>query len=237
MPDPAAVGPSEARRRPRRPALGFAAFGVLLALALAPAACTGLLRREPDPMRYRLAGSGTHWDVVGRDRVLEDLRPRYPEFFALVLDPGRSEEPDLLELRDDLERTPVTRRNYDALNAVAIAYFELNYRGEAWRGSGHVEFLSAGFRASKLAAVPWRAYGEIDDGALRDAILDFFADAGTGEKLGAGATAGRLVDIVGSLARKETDPERLERIRRLEARIRARLRAADEPRGGRGAGP
>ena len=35
-----------------------------------------------EALRYRLANSGTHWGVVGRDRVLDDLRPRYPDYFA-----------------------------------------------------------------------------------------------------------------------------------------------------------
>lgn len=178
-----------------------------------------------DPMRYRLAESGTHWDVVDRDRVLDDLQPRYPEFFAVVLDPTRSDEADLRTLRDDLEASPVTRTNYDALNAVALAYFELNFRAEAFRHSGDMEFLSAGMRSAKLAAVPWRAYGEIGDPALRDAILDFFEDVATSEKLGARATAGRLARVVESLAPKEDDPDRLARI---EA-IAARMRAADLP--------
>ncbi len=188
-------------------------------------ACAGAA--PSDPLRYRLAHSGSHWDTVGTDRVLEDLQPRYPDFFAVVLDPARPEEPDLRPLRTDLERRPVDRRNYDALNAVAIGYFELNYRGEAARG--RMGFLSIGFRAAQLAALPWRAYGEIDDGALRDAILDFFEDASRGEKLGSARTAGRLGEVVGSLERKESDPDRLRRI----AAIRERMRwASDAARGG-----
>ena len=89
-------------------------------------------------MQYRLrrgqtlANSGTHWDVVRQDRVLDDLRPRYPDFFEVVLDPERSDEPPVLPLRDDLEHRPVDRRNFDTLNALAIGYFELNrYAGNA----------------------------------------------------------------------------------------------------------
>ena len=205
--------------RPRRPRSGGGAATALLGLTLAGCTAFGGAAAG-DPLRYRLAGSGTHWDVVGRDRVLDDLLPRYPGFFAVVLDPGRSDEPSLRRLRDDLESRPVTRENYDALNAVAVAYFEMNYRAEAFRGSGNVEFLSAGFRSAKLAAVPWRAYGEIDDPALRAAILDFFEDVATSEKLGARATAGRLARVVESLARKEDDPERLARIHRIAAKMR-----------------
>lgn len=175
-----------------------------------------------DPLRYRLAESGTHWDRVGSDRVLEDLRPRYPEYFAVVLDPARSDEPPVRTLRDDLERRPVDRRNYDALNALAIGYFELNYRSETFRDEAGLGFLSGGFRTAKLLAVPWRAYGEIEDPRLRDAILDFYEDAGTSAKLGASATAGRLMGIVGSLAAKEPDHRRRRRIEALAGRIEAR---------------
>jgi len=173
------------------------------------------------PLRYRLADSGTHWDVVGRDRVLEDLRPRYPDFFAIVLDPERSDEPPVLRLREDLERRPADRRNFDALNALAIGYFELNYRSESARDDAGVGFLTGGFRSAHLLAIPWRAYREIDDPRLRDAILDFYEDAGTGSKLGASATAGRLVRIVGSLAAKEPDSDRRRRIEALTARLEA----------------
>lgn len=182
------------------------------------------------PRRYRLAGSGTHWDVVGSDRVLEDLLPRYPEFFAVVLDPARSAEADLLPLRDDLESDPVSRRNYDALNAVAIGYFELNHRGEAARLGGSpnsVGFLTAGFRAAHLLAIPWRAYGEIRDDDLRDAILDFFSDAASGTKLSTARTVGRLEKIVASLLPKEDDPRRAARIDELVLEIRESAAAVE----------
>lgn len=178
-----------------------------------------------DPLRYRLADSGTHWDVVGRDRVLEDLRARYPDFFEVVLDPGRSDEPPVLRLRDDLERQPVDRRNFDALNTIAIGYFELNYRSESSRDGDGFRFLSGAYRSAHLLAIPWRAYGEVDDPRLRDAILDFYEDAGTGSKLGAQATAGRLGDIVGSLAAKESDADRRRRIEDLAARLQTEATA------------
>ena len=200
----------------------FFRIGSGIAAALLLAACAGNAPPPAtDPMSYRLAGSGDHWDVVDGDRVAEQLVPLYPDFFAVVLDPARSDEPDVLEIRDDLESRPVDRANFDALNAVAIGYFELNYRGESSRTGGGMEFLTAGFRAAKLAAVPWRAYGEVDDPKLRDAILDFFEDAGSGEKLGARTTAGRLVGIVDSLGRKEHDPARQQRIRDLSAKLAA----------------
>jgi hypothetical protein len=176
-------------------------------------------------MRYRLLGSGSHWDVSGDDPVLQDLLPRYPDFFAHVLDPARTEEENLFDLREDLERAPADRRNYDALNALAIGYFEINYRGEAQRSRGGMGFVSHGFRSAKLAAVPWRAYDLVEEPALRDAILDFFEDASSGEKLGSRRTAPRLTRIVASLARREDDPARRARIGRLVRRLEQLERA------------
>jgi hypothetical protein len=101
--------------------------------------------------------------------------------------------------------------NYDALNAVAAGYFELCYRtGQL----GSRDFADDA-RADRLLIVPWEAYGRIDDPGLRDAILDFFEDAGAGMKLGTAATAPRLAGIVASLETKETDPGRRARIQRL----------------------
>lgn len=206
--------------------------GVLLALlaSVLLSSCTAPLARPGDPLRYRLAGSGSHWDVVGNDRVVDDLLPRYPEFFAVVLDPARTDEADLLPLRDDLEADPVTRSNYDALNAVAVGYFELNHRGEAAlraQSAGGVGFLTSGFRAAHLLGIPWRAYGEIEDAELRDAILDFFEDAASGTKLATARTVGRLERIVGSLVSKEPDPDRARRIEELVAEIRVRAAAVE----------
>ncbi len=214
--------PESPAPRPRRG--GPALWATALGLAAGVACATG--GGASDPLRYRLGGSGTHWDVSGTDRVIDDLLPRYPEYFEVLLDPSRSDEPPVKRLRQDLEHRPVDRRNFDALNAVAVGYFEMNYRGESLRGGGDMGFLSAGFRSAKLVAIPWRAYGEIEDPALRSAILDFFEDVGSGAKLGASTTAGRLARIVESLERKEDDPERLRRIRE----IAAGMRAADERR-------
>jgi len=188
---------------------------------LATLALLGACAQPTSPLRYRLAESGTHWDVVGADRVLDDLLPRYPEFFDVVLDPTRSDEPPVRTLRDDLERRPADRRNFDALNALAIGYYELNYRSEVARDDSSVGFLTGAYRASHLLAIPWRAYGEVEDPALRDAILDFYEDAGTSEKLGAAATAGRLARIVSSLAPKEADAARHQRIVALAAQLEA----------------
>lgn len=170
--------------------------------ALAVAACA----EGTEPTGYQLAHSGTHWDVTRSGRhIVDELQPRYPEFFQVILDPADSREPDLRPLRDDLERDPVGPHSYDALHAVAIAYFELNYRANA--SPGGLNYLSDNFRAAKLLALPWQAYGRVEDGALRDAILDFFEDAGSGEKLATATTAPRLARIVASLEEKETAHE------------------------------
>lgn len=165
------------------------------------------------PARYRLSGSGTHWDVVGDDRVVEDLLPLYPGFFEVILDPNDSSEPDLRPLRDHLEQAQVDRHNFDALNAIAVAYFELNYRAESDRGGDR--YFADSFRAAKLLALPWRAYDGSHDPRLRDAILDFFEDAATSEKLLARDTAPRVGSIVESLETKEPDPDRRARVRRI----------------------
>ena len=191
-------------------------MALLLMTVLLSAGCS----RPPTPLRYRLTNSGTHWDRSGSDRVYEDLESIYPEFFAVILDPARSDMPNVRLVRDDLERQPVTRRNFDALNAVAIAYFETNYRAESGRGEG-LSYISLSQRAAKLVAIPWRAYGETQSADLRDAILDFLEDAGTGGKLFTEATAPRLARVVASLERKEPDPARAQRIRRMAAEFEA----------------
>ncbi len=185
--------------------------GVLCASGLA---CGWMPGAAPETERYRLTDSGADWTGSGRDRVLDDLRPRYPDYFARVLD-GGSGEIDLRPLRDDLERAPVDRRNYDALNAVAIGYFELNSRAEMLRDSGTSAYLGGSMQVARLVAVPWRAYREIENGALRDAILDFFADAASGAKPGSSSTNARLVLVVESLEKQETDAERQARIRAI----------------------
>ncbi len=211
-----------------RMALWIAILGLLgLPGCLGPSAGSGI-----DPMRYRLTGSGERWDVAGEDRLLEDLLPRYPDFFAVVLDPERTDDPPMLAVRDDLEKVPVDRANYDALNAVAIAYYEVNRRGEQAREFGDMEFVRQGYRAAKIVAIPWRAYMEIQDPQLRDAILDFFEDVSTGTKSDSQRTRGRLARIVESLIAKEPDPGRRRRIeeltRILEASVSPLPRAWDD---------
>jgi hypothetical protein len=193
---------------------------LLLAIA---ALGTGCATKPLDPNRYRLAHSGSSWRVSGEDGVLEDLQPRYPDFFQVVLDPTRSDEAPLGELRDDLEKEPIDRANYDALNAAAIGYYEMNLRGEQFREAGDVAFMTAGFRAAKIVAVPWRAYMEIHDEALRGAILDFFEDVASGEKQSSGRTTGRLAGIVHSLVEHEADPDRRARLQRVAATLQAAL--------------
>ncbi len=165
---------------------------------------------EPNPRSYRLMHSGESWERAGSDDVLSDIRPRYAEFFNTIYNRESHYNPNLLPLRDDLERSPVTRANFDALNAVGICYFELNYLAESDRGGP--DYFAHSQRTAKLLAVPWRAYSEISDPALRDAILDFFEDIARGEKRLAARTAPRVKTTVAALAKKETDPVRLARI-------------------------
>lgn len=195
------------------------ALFVLLGLA------GGCASAPPDPMHYRLAGTGSGWEIAGTDRVFDDLAPRYPDFFDVVLEPGRSDDPPTGDLRDDMEKEPVDRSNYDALNSIAIGYFEMNHRGELARESGDVAFISAGFRAAKLVAVPWRAYMEIEDLALRTAIVEFFEDVATGEKRDTPRTMGRLAKIVESLTPKEPDPALRIRLELLTERLLASIPA------------
>ena len=169
------------------------------------------------PLGYDLAGSGSGWRQAAGLPVLEQ---RYPEFFEVILDASDSREPDLRPVRRDLEQAPVDRWNYAALHAIAIAYFELNYRAETTPEDGL--YLGNSFRAAHLVAVPWRAYSIVDDPALRDAILDFFEDVGSGDKPGTARTAHRLASTVASLEPKETDPARKQRIRDISSGLAAR---------------
>jgi hypothetical protein len=162
------------------------------------------------PRGYRFADSGSHW-TGGDAPGIDDLMERYPVYFALILDPANTQDPDLRALHHDIERVPVDRFNFGALNAIAVGYFELNYRA-GLQGS---TYFADNFRAAKLLAVPWKAYGMTHDPGLRDAILDFFEDAGSGQKVGTAATAPRLARIVASLEAKESDPDRRTRIQHL----------------------
>ena len=74
-----------------------------LGLALAWLACAA---NGPDPARYRLAHSGAHWDRRGDDPVFASLQPSYPAFFDVILNPSRTEEPDLRPLPTREDMTP-----------------------------------------------------------------------------------------------------------------------------------
>ena len=202
-----------------------AAAAAIVGLALLHGACAG----PADPARYRLAEAETHWDRVGGDLVFEDVRALYPAFFEAMLEPGKDVERAAMPLRSDLEHQPADRRNFDALNALAIGYFEMNYRAEQSRGGDDgMAYLSLSFQSAKVLAVPWRAYSLVSEAALRDAILDFFEDAGSGRKLGSELTAPRVASIVGSLERKERDPARRRRIQDIAMDIMARSEATAE---------
>jgi len=172
------------------------------------------------PPGYRLAGAGAGF---ASSQDLPELKSRYPEFFAIVFDEDTSQEPDLRPLRADLERQPADAHNYDALNSIAIAYFAFNLRAEQTPTDGL--YLGNSFRAAKLVAVPWRAYREVSEPALRDAILDFFSDAGSGDKPKSAGTAPRLARIVASLAAKEPDPVRRARIEAIARDLGSGARA------------
>jgi hypothetical protein len=146
----------------------------------------------------------------------EEARAAYPVVFRVVDDPKRAEEVDTRELRRDLSHLPVDERNYRALRAIAVAFFELHARAEQHRGRGN--YLGYSFEATKLLAIPWRLYGEIPDSSLRSAILDFYEDVLFGEKPGLGPVRGRYTRTVADLARKESEPDLLERIEDLVER-------------------
>jgi cellulose biosynthesis protein BcsQ len=168
---------------------------------------------------YRLTRSGTHWEVAEGERLLDRLRARYRDYFEVVFDPVTNRAPDMRPLLEDLGRTPVDKRNFEALNAIAIGFFEISYRAEAQRGSG-LHYMGQSFRAAKVAAVLWRAYGDSRDFRLRDAIIDFFEDAATGEKLGSRTTARTLAQMVASIQRQEQDPARLKRLHQAWSALR-----------------
>jgi len=179
------------------------------------------VRREAvaNPLAYQLAGTSSHWELAEGKRLLVELRARYPKFFELIFDPVTNRVPELEELRQDLERHPADRQNFDALNAIAIGFFEISYRAEAQKGSG-LHYMGQSFRAARVAAVLWRAYGETRDERLRDAIIDFFEDAASGQKLGARTTARTLAQMVASIQRQEPDPVRAARLQRASQALR-----------------
>ncbi len=92
-------------------------------------------------------------------------------------------------------------------------------RAEGLRGSGQSSYLGSSFAVARLVAVPWRAYREIADPMLREAILDFFWDTATGGNAQSAGTASRLASIVSSLEEHEPDRGRRTRIREIAARL------------------
>lgn len=207
------------RHRLARGRHGLAVWaGLATWAALVGAGCAGPTG-PTGPDRYRLADAGAHSESTkADDAVLEDLRLRYPVLLHQAFEPADHGPLELRAVRRDLEHVPADRRNFDALNSVAIAYFELDRRAEA--DPGGPTYFDDSFRAAKLLAVPWRAYGEVADPGLRDAILDFFEDAASPERRHS-ATATRLGPIMASLAEKEDDDGRRARIEALARSLEA----------------
>jgi hypothetical protein len=145
------------------------------------------------------------------------LSAKYPEFFEVLTAGYVSEDADARVVRADLVREPTDASSYDGLNAIAVVFFELHRRAERARGGGASVFLRANFRATKVMAVPWRAYGEVDDSRLRSSILDFYEDLLLGNKPGLRAARGRFTPTVESLLKWETDPDLRARIEGLVA--------------------
>lgn len=197
--------------------------GMIAVVAITTALTIACSPAQPNVKTYRLRNSGADWHIAGRDAVLVDLEPRYPEFFEVILDPAQMHDPPILELREDIEADGDGRERYDALNAVAIAYFELNSRAQ--RGledeTAGANYFANSFRATKLLSIPWRAYADIESAGLRDAILDFYDDIARGEKRDAKTTAPRITGLVMTLEKKESEPTRLARIREMAARLHA----------------
>ncbi len=191
----------------------------------------GACASEPELHRYRLVGSGSAWSGGEHGTVIAELRERYPAYFEIVLDPTSPVDPDLRPLRRDLEKHPVDRANFDALNAIAIGYFEMNARTrpDSDTGEGGSTYFADSFRTAKLIAVPSRAYSEILDPSLRDAILDFFEAIAADQKPWTRAAGTHLVRILGSLEQQESDPVRKARIRQLVTQLR-NLQARPERR-------
>lgn len=145
------------------------------------------------------------------------LSGKYLEFFEVLTAGYATEDADVRVVRADLVREPTDPSSYDALNAIAVVFFELHRHAERARGGGGSVFLRANFRATKVMAVAWRAYGEVDDPRLRSSILDFYEDMLLGDKPGLRAVRGRFTPTVESLLKWETEPELRARIEGLVA--------------------
>ncbi len=184
----------------------------LCCLALAACHSSPQVSEAPGP-GYRFRGVYKPIETAEAAR----LSAKYPEFFEVLMAGYASEDADARVVRADLVREPTDASSYDALNAVAVVFFELHRRSERARGGGASEFLRANFRATKVMAVAWRAYGEVDDPRLRSAILDFYEDMLLGNKPGLRAVRGRFTPTVESLLKWETQPELRARIEGLVA--------------------
>jgi hypothetical protein len=194
-------------------------IGCVVAIACQTPAGGPETAAEPDPMGYRFAAVRRPIETDEAKRLSE----QYPEFFAVLATDYASEDADVRVVRADLVRDPSNLRSYDALNATAVVFFELHARAERSRGESSATgaFLGTSFRATKVMAVPWRAYADVGDAQLRCAIVDFFEDLLLGRKPGMRASRGRFTATVQSLLRWETDPEIRARIESLVARASA----------------
>ena len=158
---------------------------------------------------------------AGISAVYQDETPKLLGFAKSVFQRNESAATELSFITDvgELLYTELSGSVFalDGKNLVVAVVRDITERKEL-----ETKFLQSSQRSAKLAAVAWRAYSEIELAALRDAILDFFEDAGSGEKLASAATAARLVRIVASLEGKEEDPARRARIRELAATLEQR---------------
>ena len=200
----------------------------LLALALLLLACTQALPPGAGP---GAVGSGSGGEPVPGYRLREARRPlrsaearrlreRYPQLFESLTTSHEGADADVRVPRADLLREPADARSYDAMNALAVVFFELHRRAERERHTGSGRFLTANLRATQVLAVSWRAYRDIEVRALRSAILDFYEDVLLGRKAGLEAARGRFVPMVASFAEHEPDPALRARIDALVERGR-----------------
>src|SRR5262249_31086767 len=167
-PAPTATAPAAAWEQVAPAAAPRAAEDAAEAEVLLPVSVTP--GNAPEALGYRLAAGGVQLEEDGQ-RLLHELKARYRDFFAMILDPVTNCVPDMKELQLDLERHPVDQRNFDAVNAIALGFFEISYRAEAQKGSG-MHYMGQSFRAARVAAVLWRAYGEVRHERLRSAVID-----------------------------------------------------------------
>ncbi|MEE8473821.1 MAG: hypothetical protein V3T01_00625, partial [Myxococcota bacterium] len=114
-------------------------------------------------------------------------------------------------LRADLEHEPADRRCFDALNAMALAYFRI--QAEQRDVGSRLELLRISLRSANVCAELPRIYNKISDPSLRNAILDFFEDTLHREKATPGRMPRRLVQLVESMQCGEGDSQRIASLR------------------------